>query len=185
MLKNLEQKEKTEKNDLINLPIHINELAIKIVEQLKRQSLVLSVAESFTGGGIANALVQIDGVSAVFYEGIVSYNEEAKVDRLGVDSLLLKEKGAVNEEVARQMVLGLLRSKRANIGIATTGIAGSGTDAFHTPIGRIYIAYGTLQDIYVQTFILQGNRQEIMEEGKRIALQQFYKYLLKREGKYE
>ena len=163
--------------------MHSSNLANDIVQLLKRQSLTLSIAESFTGGGVANAIILVDGASSVFYEGIVCYNSMSKMERLGVDKSLLMQAGAVNGVVAKEMVCGILQTKKADIAVATTGIAGSGTDDFGTPVGRAFIACGNESDVTVQEFLFEGNRRNIIQAGIDTALHMLYEYLLTREGK--
>lgn len=161
----------------------MHNLAKDIIELLKKQGLMLSVAESFTGGGVANAIVLVDGASSAFYEGIVCYHSASKVERLCIDKNLLKQHGAVNAMVAKDMVKGILQLKKADIAVATTGIAGSATDSFSTPIGKAFIACGNQTDIIVQEFLFEGNRKKIIQDGVDAALHILYTYLLTRERK--
>ena len=80
----------------------------KVVELLKKLNMNISTAESCTGGMLASKLIDVPGISEVFYEGVVSYSNEAKINRLGVRKEILDKYGAVSEEVAKEMVWVLL-----------------------------------------------------------------------------
>jgi nicotinamide-nucleotide amidase len=113
-----------------------------VVRELGRAGATLAVAESCTGGLLAARLTGIAGASAVFREGVVTYHDAAKTQRLGVPPALLAAQGAVSEPVARAMVEGLLERAGAEFGIAITGIAGpdGGSDA--KPVGLVWFALG-------------------------------------------
>ncbi|MGO1537797.1 MAG: CinA family protein [Leucobacter sp.] len=126
-------------------------LAIRVVELAGNLGLRIAVAESLTGGRLADALVSVPGVSKVFSGGIVSYDTALKRSLLGVDEKLLDLKGPVDPEVASQMAAGARRACaiigedgstwEADIGVATTGVAGPDPDA-HTgqPPGTVWVA---------------------------------------------
>ena len=95
----------------------------QLVELLKIRGKKLSVAESFTGGGIARRIVSVSGASEVYFEGLNTYNERSKMKRLGVSSYTLGSVGAVSEKTAYEMALGLLNTGDCDLAIATTGLA--------------------------------------------------------------
>lgn len=150
-----------------------------VVELLQEQKRTLSVAESFTGGAVSNSIVLVEGASSVFYEGIVSYNSHSKIDRLGVKSSTLERYGAVSAEVAEEMAAGLLKTGKADVAVATTGIAGRATDDRNTPVGQAFIACGIKRHIKVYEFFFEGNRKEIIQAGTFAALNYLYRYLAK------
>ena len=90
------------------------------VELLEQKRYNISVAESCSGGLVAAKLIEVPGVSKVFKEGIVSYSNESKIERLEVEKSIIEKFGAVSEEVAKEMALGL----KTEVGISITGIAG-------------------------------------------------------------
>ncbi len=149
----------------------------RLYDLLKLRRMKISVAESFTGGGIASRLVSVSGVSEVYYEGINSYSNESKISRLGVDELTLKQFGAVSERTAREMAEGLLRTGKCDIAISTTGIAGPKSDSTSKPVGLAYIGVGTAQRIQVYKFNYSGDRENITRTAINDALFLAYKTL--------
>ena len=141
-----------------------------LFELLKIRKLKLSVAESFTGGRIVSEMIKNSGVSEYLDEGIVSYSNHSKVNRLGVSEQDLRQVGAVSSKVAYQMAAGLLSAKNCDVAIATTGIAGPKSDDTNKPVGLCYIAVGSSQGVHVYKYVLNGSREEITETAKNTAL---------------
>jgi nicotinamide-nucleotide amidase len=109
------------------------------------ESPSVAVAESCTGGLITTLITEIPGVSAWFKQGWVTYSNAAKIDLLGVDPALLNAHGAVSEQVARAMAEGARQRASADVGLATTGIAGPGGGSPAKPVGTVHIAMATGQ----------------------------------------
>lgn len=149
-------------------------LAERLVTALKLHNLHVATAESFTGGGVGRAIVQVPGASAVFYEGINAYDSKAKKERLGVSDFTLKNKGAVSEETVREMAAGLIKQGNCDVAIATTGNAGP-TASGKTPVGICFIAIGTKERVRVFRFRLSGNRETVTETAVNLALFLAYK----------
>ena len=145
-------------------------LAERLFQLLLLRKMKISVAESFTGGGIGKKLVEIPGISEVYFEGLNTYSNEAKSNRLKVNNLTLRQYGAVSEEVAREMVEGLLSDGNCDIAIATTGIAGPKSDNSAKPVGLCYIAVGTEENIAVYEYKLKGSRDTITNTAINLAL---------------
>lgn len=149
----------------------------QLVTLLKLRNKKLSVAESFTGGGIARRITSVSGASSVYFEGINAYDERSKTKRLGVSELGLRTVGAVSEQTAYEMALGLLNTGDCDIAIATTGLAGPKSDRSMLPIGLCFIAVGTKEKIYVYRYKFDGNRTDITEKGINYALFTAFKQL--------
>lgn len=107
---------------------------------LLAKNATLAVAESCTGGYIAQQVTSIAGSSAYFIGGVVAYSNQVKMQLLGVKSESLEQYGAVSEEVVIQMAEGIRRKMNADYSIATTGIAGPGGGSAEKPVGTIWIA---------------------------------------------
>ena len=104
----------------------MEELAKKIAPLLKERHLKVATAESCTGGLIGHIITDVPGSSEYYEGGIISYSNEMKMRFLGVREQTLKEYGAVSEQTAKEMAEGVRKATDADIGIATTGIAGPG-----------------------------------------------------------
>ncbi len=143
--------------------------AERLVEALKLHRLKLATAESFTGGGVGRAVVQVPGASKVFYEGMNTYDSASKIARLGVSEFTLKNKGAVSNEVAYEMAAGLIVQGNCTVSISTTGFAGPETDGA-TPPGLCYIAVGRKEQVRVFCHRLSGDRQTVTETAINLAL---------------
>ena len=152
-------------------------LAERLYQLLKLRRMKISVAESFTGGGIAKKLVEVPGISEVYFEGINSYSNESKIQRLGVDKFTISRYGAVSEQTAHEMATGLLNGGNCSVAIATTGIAGPKSDNTSKPVGLIYIAAGTQDNVNVYKFNLNGGRECITNTAINLALFLAYKAL--------
>ena len=125
----------------------------QIGDILYSSGLTLGTAESCTGGRISEAIIAIPGASDYFKGSIVAYTNEVKEQLLHVSHSVLEKQTAVCEEVAKQMALGIIETLGVNFAIASTGIAGPGGGTPAIPIGTIWIAYGSKDDI--RTFKLQ------------------------------
>lgn len=131
----------------------------KVVELLKKLNMNISTAESCTGGMLASKLIDVPGISEVFYEGVVSYSNEAKINRLGVRKEILDKYGAVSEEVAKEMVMGLT----TDVALSTTGIAGPDGGSEEKPVGLVYMGIRIKDKIYVEKRVFRGDRNKVRE----------------------
>lgn len=150
-------------------------LAEQLYRLLKLRRLKISVAESFTGGGVGRELVQVPGVSEVYFEGLNVYSNEAKIARLGVSEMTLKQNGAVSAETAYEMAEGLIKTGECQVAISTTGIAGPKSDNTQKPVGLAYIGVALNDDVSVYKFNFGGNREAITQSGINQALFLAYK----------
>jgi len=115
------------------------ELASVIIQLLTERKETLALAESCTGGYIANELTNVPGASAVLLAALVTYSNEAKQKFLGVAGATLEQHGAVSESVARQMAEGARRQTKADYALSVTGIAGPDGGTAAKPVGTVFI----------------------------------------------
>lgn len=141
----------------------------KLVSVLSEKNLVLSVAESYTGGAVAKSIVSVSGASKVFYEGLVCYNTKSKEERLSVKEETVKENGVVSSKVAYEMALGLLRTGNCDVAIATTGYADKNDD--DKIVGLGYIAVGYNGKIAVSKNVFDGDRERIIQKSAEKAVE--------------
>lgn len=117
-----------------------DELEGVIVRLLTERKQTLALAESCTGGGIANRITNIPGASAVLLASLVTYANEAKQKFVKVRAETLAAHGAVSEAVAREMAEGARRETGADYGLSVTGIAGPGGGSDSKPVGTVFMA---------------------------------------------
>jgi nicotinamide-nucleotide amidase len=110
-----------------------------VIDRLREASKTVAVAESLTGGLVLAALTDAPGVSEVLRGGVVAYATETKAEELGVDRQLLATRSPIDPEVALQMARGVRKRWSADVGLATTGVAGPDPQDGH-PVGEVYIA---------------------------------------------
>src|SRR5574341_1389576 len=103
-----------------------NPLEVQIGVILTQRGLTLAAAESCTGGLVSHRLTDVPGSSVYFLGGIVAYANQAKIELLGVKESTLASHGAVSQEAVLEMALGVRQALHADIGVATSGIAGPG-----------------------------------------------------------
>lgn len=151
-------------------------LSKEILYKLYESGKTISTAESCTSGRIAEVLTSVPGASMYYKGGTICYSNEAKTNILGINAELIAEKNAVSEEVAIEMVKGACKIFNSDYAIATTGFAGPGADP-GIPVGTIWVACGTKDDI--RTMKLEGDegRDENLKNATHKALLSFVDYL--------
>ncbi|AHF83859.1 competence damage-inducible protein A [Rhizobium leguminosarum bv. trifolii WSM1689] len=157
-------------------PDDILSAAETIIRDFTAAGLMVSTAESCTGGLIAGALTEISGSSAVVDRGFVTYTNSAKIEMLGVQAETLLRFGAVSEETARQMVHGALFRSRADFAVAVTGIAGPGGGSAEKPVGLVHLAAKSRAGTLIHRKLLYGDigRSEVRLATIRTALEMVY-----------
>ncbi len=115
-------------------------LAAVLVRLLSERKQSVAIAESCTGGFLANEITNVPGASKVFVAGCIAYSDEEKIRTLGVSRESIEKFGAVSEQVATEMAEGIRERARATHGIATTGIAGPTGGSAEKPVGTVFVA---------------------------------------------
>jgi nicotinamide-nucleotide amidase len=177
----------------------IEEVAAKIVETLgapvfalngeKMEEVVgklladngktLSLAESCTGGLIAQRLTEIAGSSKYFIEGVVAYANEAKIRSLNVPAELIETHGAVSAEVAEAMAKGIRERAQTDYAVSITGIAGPGGGTAEKPVGLVFIGYADAGETKSFKITLPGDRELIRWRSSQAALDYLRRKILK------
>jgi len=153
------------------------ELEEVVIELLREKNATLAVAESCTGGLLADRLTNVPGASAVFLEGNVTYSNEAKTRTLGVPAELFSSVGAVSKEVAHAMAEGALERSGAAYALSTTGVAGPAGGTPEKPVGTVFIGLAARhQDTYVAKLFFPTDRLSF----KRICTQHALEMLRRR-----
>ena len=115
-----------------------DDLARRILEKARAAGLMVTTAESCTGGLAAGALTEIPGSSDVLDRGFVTYTNIAKMQMLGVREATLDMFGAVSEQTASEMATGALASSEAQLAVSITGVAGPGGGSVDKPVGLVW-----------------------------------------------
>nr|WP_043361854.1 nicotinamide-nucleotide amidohydrolase family protein [Microbacterium testaceum] len=145
-----------------------------LLDRLAELGWTVAVAESLTGGLLVSSLVDVPGASRVVRGGVVAYATDVKQSVLGVDAALLEAHGAVHPRVARQMARGVRDvlgrdGVPADVGVATTGVAGPDTQDGHV-VGTVHIGVSTPLGTSVDSLVIAGDRERIRREAARIAV---------------
>ena len=155
-----------------------DELEQVIIRRLTERKETLSLAESCTGGHIANRLTNVPGASVVFLAGLVTYSNAAKMNLLGVRPETLAQHGAVSEATAREMAEGARQRNQTAYGIAVTGIAGPGGGTDAKPVGTVFIALATPQTTSVAHHVNRYDRETFKQVTSQQALELLRRTLL-------
>ena len=155
----------------------IRELAALAGRSLLSAGRTVAVAESCTGGGLCEALTSVPGSSAYFLGGVVAYGNESKTRDLAVPSALLGSRGAVSREVSEAMAVGAMRRFGADIGIATTGIAGPGGGSPEKPVGTVFVSIVSRDVLLSDHLRLPGDRDAVREGTVRRVLEMLVSFL--------
>lgn len=145
------------------------EAARFLLSTAQERGLTVAVAESLTGGEVASSLVSVPGASVVVVGAVVAYATRIKQEVLGVDADLLARRGPVDGEVAQQMAAGVARLMGADIGLATTGVAGPGAADGHEA-GTVHVAVVTPQGSLSRELHLEGDRDAVRDGATTAVL---------------
>ncbi len=149
-----------------------------VAKMLLEQEKTIAVAESCTGGMVVSSLVEYPGISEVLLEGCVTYSNDAKMRRLGVQKETLDTYGAVSAETAAEMAEGIAKTSGAAIGISTTGIAGPDGGTEEKPVGLVYLGLSIDGVVKTKEIRLAGSRSRIRERAVYQALDWLRKEML-------
>jgi nicotinamide-nucleotide amidase len=138
----------------------------------------IAVAESCTGGMLAERLTGVDGSSRYFLSGIITYSNQSKIDLAGIPPLLLEMQGAVSEEVARGLAESIREKIGTTIGVGITGIAGPSGGSPEKPVGTVHIAVAGPGGISHQRYVFPGSRDRIRWQATQAALNMTRRVLL-------
>jgi nicotinamide-nucleotide amidase len=151
--------------------LSLENLSADLGQALLAKGWQLALAESCTGGMVAQAVTAIAGSSAWFDRGFVTYSNEAKVDMLSVPHALIQAHGAVSEPVAQAMATGAIQHSLAHISAAVTGIAGPTGGSLQKPVGTVCFAWAIRGDsdqaerLVVETRYFAGDRAAIRQQA--------------------
>ncbi|MGY8525868.1 CinA family protein [Paracidovorax citrulli] len=148
----------------------LEQLAVQAGIALNEKSLLLATAESCTGGLVAAAITDVSGSSAWFERGFVTYSNDAKSTMLGVPPKLIRDHGAVSEEVALAMANGALLNSRAQVSLSITGVAGPTGGTPDKPVGMVCFGWSNRIVTRVETQRYRGDRQQVRRQAAEHAM---------------
>jgi competence/damage-inducible protein CinA-like protein len=149
-----------------------------VVKLLARRNQTLAIAESCTGGLLANRITNVPGASEVFLAGYVCYANQAKIGMLNVDAQLIETHGAVSEQVARALAEHACACAGSDYALATTGVAGPGGGSPEKPVGTVYIALAASGETVVKKLFFQTDRETFKQIAAQTALELLRKKLI-------
>ncbi len=152
-------------------------LEAQVGERLRACGLTLAVAESSTGGLIAERLTDIAGSSAYLIGGVIAYADSVKEHLLSVQGETLRAHGAVSAPVAQQMAEGARILLRADLAISVTGIAGPSGGTATKPVGLHFVGLSTAEGAWVRHHVFAGDRRRVRHAAADAALQLLLDYL--------
>lgn len=152
------------------MTITLSELSEQVGRRLKQQGQTLATGESCTGGLIGHLLTEVPGSSAYYLGGIVAYSNRVKQQQLAVPPSILEAFGAVSAQTAGAMAQGARGTLAADVGVATTGIAGPGGGTPTKPVGLVYVAVVTATASECRQYVFQGERHAIKQQTAAAAL---------------
>ena len=145
--------------------------AEKLVKRLTELGKTCGTAESCTGGGVGSAITSVAGSSAIFWGGVISYDNSVKRDVLGVPQEILETKGAVSSECAAAMAEGARRILKTDYAVSITGIAGPGGGSNEKPVGLVWFGIASHTGVKTESRIFPGNRAEVRAAAVEHALE--------------
>jgi PncC family amidohydrolase len=154
-------------------------LAAEVLARLGERGMTLATAESITGGLIGHLLTETPGSSSVYLGGVITYDNRLK-ERIGVPAQTLAEHGAVSEETALAMASGIRQWTGADLGVATTGIAGPGGATETKPVGLTYVSVADEGGSISERHEWTGDRLANKARTAEAALQLVFKQLNER-----
>ena len=150
----------------------------QIIELLKYKKRTLSVAESCTGGMLAQTITEINGASKIFKFGLITYSNQSKIKYLNVPLGIIKTYGAVSKQCCFSMVNNLSKISKAKLYVAITGVAGPTGGSKLKPVGLVYIGIKKGNKIIVNKYLFKNkDRKSIRVNSVKKSLELIKKFI--------
>jgi nicotinamide-nucleotide amidase len=171
-LRQIEPVERTLRERLGELVFGVEDELLQdaVIQLLQEKQRTLAVAESVTGGMLAQCLTQVPGASAYFRGGVVAYTNAVKTELLAVPQRLLDEHGAVSAPVVEAMATACRIRLGADLALSTVGLAGPGGDTSDRPVGLVHVGLAWKDGVRSLRYQWFGTRQEIQSRTTKLAL---------------
>jgi nicotinamide-nucleotide amidase len=137
---------------------------------LRSQQATVAVAESCTGGLLAQRITSVPGSSSYFWGGVVCYDNAAKSQYVGVPPEMIEANGAVSPEVAQELAEGIRQRACTTFGVGITGVAGPGGGTPEKPVGLVYVALAQASGTQVLDRRFPGDRETVRFQASQFAL---------------
>ena len=144
--------------------------AEELVARLTEAGKTCATAESCTGGGLGSAITSVSGASAVYWGGVVSYDNSVKRNVLGVPEEVLATQGAVSAECAAAMAEGARRLLGTDFAVSITGIAGPGGGSAEKPVGLVWFGLSSARGVATERKVFAGDREAVRAAAVEHAL---------------
>ncbi len=154
-------------------------LATIVVEQLRSMEKTIALAESCTGGLLADSFTDIPGASKVFAGSAVCYSNDAKINILGISECLLAQHGAVSAECAEAMAVAATEKFGTDYALSVTGFAGPGGGTDENPVGTVFIGYATPTGVWSKKVFMHGDRAQVKLRAVNTALDWMRRHIAK------
>ena len=145
--------------------------AERLVRVLSEMKMTCATAESCTGGGVGYAITSVSGASAVFWGGVISYDNSVKHGVLGVPEEVLATHGAVSPECAAAMADGARRLLKTDLAVSLTGIAGPDGGTAEKPVGLVWFGLSSARGTTTEKEVFPGDRDMVRSAAIEHALQ--------------
>ncbi|MFC3093046.1 CinA family protein [Alteromonas sediminis] len=149
-----------------------------LAQTLSEKKWTVTCAESCTGGGLAFAFTSVSGSSNWFSQSWVTYSNDAKINRLGVDEDIIERYGAVSMQTVKQMATGARREAAADIAVSISGIAGPGGGSKEKPVGLVWFGFAFADYTLCEKQVFDGGRQRVREQAIDFAIQKLIQGLV-------
>ena len=138
-------------------------LSKKVVKKLLKKKIKISIVESCTGGMLSSSITSVSGSSKVFSIGLVTYSDKSKSKILNISKKIIKNNGAVSEQVCRAMVKNVSKISKTNMSISVTGIAGPSGGTRKKPVGLVYIGIKKGNKIIIKKFLFKNKGRSYIQ----------------------
>ena len=136
----------------------------QVITKLIKKKIKISVAESCTGGMLAQTITSVSGASHIFSFGVITYSNHAKIKYLKVPYKIIKKYGSVSKECCYAMVTKLAKISGAKLNLAITGIAGPNGGSNKKPVGLVYIGIKRNVRIEIKKFLFTKKIEKALEK---------------------
>ena len=139
--------------------------AKKIYKKLLKKKMLISFAESCTGGLLSSSITSISGSSKVFNLGLITYSNKSKIKILKIKKKIIDNHGAVSPECCKAMVVNLSKISKADINVSITGIAGPNGGTKEKPVGLVYIGFKKRNKIIITKNIFKNKKRNAIQKA--------------------